>query len=137
MNPLIIDLINRLLEINPKKRIGYGENDSKQIKEHPYFNDIDWNKYLNKEIEPPFVPKLENELDLRYFDKCFTDEPVNSNRTTIMSRSNATSEYNGFNYMTQSIENIIESDKHEQEKEKEKEKEEENAQIQEQEQELL
>ena len=137
MNPLLINLISQFLSVNPKKRLGYGVNGIKKIKEHPYFNDIDWNKYLNKEIEPPFVPKLENELDLRYFDKCFTDEPVNSNRTTIYSRSNGTSEYNGFNYMTQSIENIIESDKHEQEKEKEKEKEEENAQIQEQEQELL
>ena len=137
MNPLLINLISQFLSVNPKKRLGYGVNGIKKIKEHPYFNDIDWNKYLNKEIEPPFVPKLENELDLRYFDKCFTEEPVNSNRTTIYSRSNGTSEYNGFNYMTQSIENIIESDKHEQEKEKEKEKEEENAQIQEQEQELL
>ena len=116
MNPLIIDLINRLLEINPKKRIGYGENDSKQIKEHKYFSDVDWNKYMNKEIEPPFIPGFEGERDLKYFDKMFTDEPVNSNRTTIMSRSNATSEYNGFTYTAQSVEkDIIEIAKNDEE----------------------
>ena len=116
MNPLIIDLINRLLEINPKKRIGYGENDSKQIKEHKYFSDVDWNKYMNKEIEPPFIPGFEGEQDLKYFDKMFIDEPVNSNRTTIMSRSNATSEYNGFTYTAQSVEkDIIEIAKNDEE----------------------
>ena len=116
MNPLIIDLINRLLEINPKKRIGYGEIDAKQIKEHKYFSDVDWNKYMNKEIEPPFIPGFEGEQDLKYFDKMFTDEPVNSNRTTIMSRSNATSEYNGFTYTAQSVEkDIIEIAKNDEE----------------------
>ena len=107
MNPLIVDLISQLLSINPKKRLGYGESDAKQIKEHQFFNDADWNKYLNKEIEPPFVPDLEGELDLKYFDKMFTDEPLNSNRTTINSRSNATSEYNGFTYNAQSVEKDI------------------------------
>ena len=122
MNPLLINLISQLLNVNPKKRLGYGAQDAKKIKEHQYFNDVDWNKYLNKEIEPPFVPKLEGELDLRYFDKCFTDEPVNSNRTTINSRSNATSEYNGFTYMTQSIaKEITDCAKNDEEKEHEQE----------------
>ena len=122
MNPLLINLISQLLNVNPKKRLGYGAQDAKKIKEHQYFNDVDWNKYLNKEIEPPFVPKLEGELDLRYFDKCFTDEPVNSNRTTINSRSNATSEYNGFTYMTHSIaKEITDCAKNDEEKEHEQE----------------
>ena len=122
MNPLLINLISQLLNVNPKKRLGYGAQDAKKIKEHQYFNDVDWNKYLNKEIEPPFVPKLEGELDLRYFDKCFTDEIVNSNRTTINSRSNATSEYNGFTYMTQSIaKEITDCAKNDEEKEHEQE----------------
>ena len=93
-----------------------GEIDAKQIKEHKYFSDVDWNKYMNKEIEPPFIPGFEGEQDLKYFDKMFTDEPVNSNRTTIMSRSNATSEYNGFTYTAQSVEkDIIEIAKNDEE----------------------
>ena len=116
INPLAINLITQLLATNPKKRIGYGELDAKKIKEHNYFSDVDWNKYLNKEIEPPFIPKLEGEIDLRYFDKMFTDEPIDSNRSTINSRSNRATEYNGFTYMTQSIEkDIIETAKNDEE----------------------
>ena len=116
MNPLLIDLITQLLAVNPKKRIGYGDSDAKKIKEHQYFIDVDWNKYLNKEIEPPFVPKLDGDMDLRYFDKSFTDEPVNSDRATIMSGSNRTSEYNGFTYMAQSIgKDIVEIAKNDEE----------------------
>ena len=116
MNPLLIDLISQLLAVNPKKRIGYGDSDAKKIKEHQYFIDVDWNKYLNKEIEPPFVPKLDGDMDLRYFDKSFTDEPVNSDRATIMSGSNRTSEYNGFTYMAQSIgKDIVEIAKNDEE----------------------
>ena len=116
MNPLLVDLISQLLAVNPKKRIGYGDSDAKKIKEHQYFIDVDWNKYLNKEIEPPFVPKLDGDMDLRYFDKSFTDEPVNSDRATIMSGSNRTSEYNGFTYMAQSIgKDIVEIAKNDEE----------------------
>ena len=116
MNPLLIDLISQLLAVNPKKRIGYGDSDAKKIKEHQYFSDVDWNKYLNKEIDPPFVPKLDGDMDLRYFDKSFTDEPVNSDRATIMSGSNRTSEYNGFTYMAQSIgKDIVEIAKNDEE----------------------
>ena len=116
INPLLVDLISQLLAVNPKKRIGYGDSDAKKIKEHQYFSDIDWNKYLNKEIEPPFVPKLDGDMDLRYFDKSFTDEPVNSDRATIMSGSNRTSEYNGFTYMAQSIgKDIVEIAKNDEE----------------------
>ena len=116
MNPLLVDLISQLLAVNPKKRIGYGDSDAKKIKEHQYFSDIDWNKYLNKEIEPPFVPKLDGDMDLRYFDKSFTDEPLNSDRATIMSGSNRTSEYNGFTYMAQSIgKDIVEIAKNDEE----------------------
>ena len=116
MNPLLVDLISQLLAVNPKKRIGYGDSDAKKIKEHQYFIDIDWNKYLNKEIEPPFVPKLDGDMDLRYFDKSFTEEPVNSDRATIMSGSNRTSEYNGFTYMAQSIgKDIVEIAKNDEE----------------------
>ena len=98
-----VNLIVKLLNPNPKKRLGAGSNGAKNIKEHPYFKDVDWEKYWNKEIEPPFIPELCSEIDLKYFDKMFTDEPVNSNRPTIMERARGVSEYKGFTYVTQSV----------------------------------
>jgi len=40
------DFIKKLLNVNPKKRLGYSSfND---IKSHPLFKGIDWEKYMNK-----------------------------------------------------------------------------------------
>ena len=57
------DLVKKLLEFNPKKRIGY-----QQIITHPFFKDIDWDKLEKKEIEPPFVPEFDNNNLFKYFN---------------------------------------------------------------------
>ena len=106
MNKEDIDLISKLLTVNPKQRLGYGPNDAEDIKAHPYFKDVDWNKYLKKEITPPFVPKLKNDQDLRYFDKAFTDEAVNSTKT-VVPRSRVQSDYYGFTYIATSVQNEL------------------------------
>jgi serine/threonine protein kinase len=102
INPLAIDLIKQLLNPNPKKRLGHGDKGAQSIKQHDFFKGVDWNKYWNKKIQPPFIPELSGETDLKYFDKMFTDEPVNNERPTIMSRSRS-NEYQGFTFVTQSI----------------------------------
>ena len=61
------DLIEKLFANNPKKRLGYKSAD--EVKNHPFFKDIDFNKVLNKEYKPPFVPKLDSETDLKYFEQ--------------------------------------------------------------------
>ena len=104
INPAAINLINQLINVNPKKRLGSGEGDAKKIKEHPFFKDVDWDKYWRKEIQPPFIPQLDSELDLKYFDKMFTDEVIASNRPTIMRESRLT-EYKDFTYVTKSVTN--------------------------------
>ena len=42
------DLINKLLALNPKDRLGYGpigsSNDFAALKNHSFFNDIDFDK---------------------------------------------------------------------------------------------
>jgi len=55
-------LIKKLLEYNPKKRIGY-----EKIISHPFFKDIDWDKVKNKKITPLFIPKVDNNL-FKYFN---------------------------------------------------------------------
>mmetsp|Transcript_10363 Transcript_10363/g.9154 ORF Transcript_10363/g.9154 Transcript_10363/m.9154 type:complete len:95 (+) Transcript_10363:360-644(+) len=58
------DLVKKLLEKNPNKRLGSGPEDSESIKEHPFFSDIDWEKLKDKNIDTPFVPPVEDEEDL-------------------------------------------------------------------------
>ena len=60
MNKDEVDLISKLLAVNHKQKLGYWPNDTEDIKAHPYFKDVDWNKYLKKGITLPLVPKLKN-----------------------------------------------------------------------------
>ena len=101
INPLAIKFIKELLVVDPMNRLGNGVNGVENIKSHEYFKDVDWNKYYNKEIEPPFIPKLDSDEDLKYFDKMFTDEPVDS--PVPQSRPRVYSTYKGFTYVTNSI----------------------------------
>ena len=57
------DLVIKLLEYNPKKRIGYH-----QIINHPFFKDIKWDKIEKKEIIPPFLPDITNYNYFKYFN---------------------------------------------------------------------
>ena len=90
------------------KRLGSGPEDAAAIKSHPYFKDVDWDKYLKKEIIPPFKPKLKNDLDLKYFDKAFTDENVNTKKQQVP-RSRVQSDYIGFTFMGNSVKNELDS----------------------------
>lgn len=95
------NILSQLLEVNPRKRIGY--NGAEEIKKHPYFKDVDFDKVLHKEYTPPFVPKLNNEMDLRYFDTGFTSEDVNSyNENEVKYRENS-EEFEGFTYQPEDL----------------------------------
>ena len=45
------------------------------VKSHPFFNDIDWDKLLAKQVEPPYKPSMR---DIN-FSKEFTSIPVTFN----------------------------------------------------------
>ena len=78
-DPLISDIAFDLI-INlcqPNVRLRYGRN-VKDIKNHPFFESIDWIKLEKKEITPPFKPKIRYQGDVRNFDKMFTEMPITS-----------------------------------------------------------
>ncbi|KAL6453233.1 YPK2 Serine/threonine-protein kinase YPK2/YKR2 [Candida maltosa Xu316] len=64
------DLLIKLLQKDPSLRL----DEASEIKSHPFFKDIDWNKLLNKNYLPPFKPNVENLLDTSNFDPDFTNE---------------------------------------------------------------
>lgn len=71
MDPLAVDLISRMLERDPRLRI-----DINEIRAHPFFKNVSWHLLLQKKLVAPFIPKLVDTEDVRYFDKMFTDMPA-------------------------------------------------------------
>ena len=57
------DLIQKLI-CDSKFRLG--KNGVQEIKDHPFFKGVNWNKL--KDIKPFFIPKIKNDFDVSYFD---------------------------------------------------------------------
>jgi serine/threonine protein kinase len=53
LSPEAIDLINSLLDRHPMKRLGAGPNGAQDIKNHPFFDAIDWEDVYMKRTFPP------------------------------------------------------------------------------------
>ncbi|XP_029370874.1 microtubule-associated serine/threonine-protein kinase 3 isoform X3 [Echeneis naucrates] len=58
------ELITLLLRQNPLERMGTGG--VTEVKQHPFFHNLDWNGLLRQKAE--FIPQLESEDDTSYFD---------------------------------------------------------------------
>lgn len=71
-------LLQQLLKIEPKERLGYGPKGTQNIQNHPFFKGINWNDVLNKKMVPPFCPTIRNEIDLTNFDSLFTNEKLDA-----------------------------------------------------------
>merc|ERR1712154_638919 len=63
-----------LLERDPKRRLGSSDKDAIEIEGHAFYKDIDWTKLYNKEIKPPFKPKVKDQNDTSNVDEEFTEE---------------------------------------------------------------
>ena len=61
------DFICKLLDKKPSRRMGY-TNGVEELMAHPWMSGVDAQDILNKEIIPPFRPKLDDELDTKYFN---------------------------------------------------------------------
>ena len=68
------NLLRGLLQRDPKKRLGGGIRDSEEIKEHKFFEDVDWQKIYEKKIEPPKALKINNNMYIFNKPKHFADE---------------------------------------------------------------
>lgn len=54
MSPNLINFITRLLDKNPKTRLG--ANGEEEVLAHPWFADIDFKALKKKDLEAPFKP---------------------------------------------------------------------------------
>jgi serine/threonine protein kinase len=72
-SPEACTVLRALLNINPESRLGTveGGNAAQDIMNSDFFRVIDFDALLNKSIEPPFTPEVQNELDTKYVPKAY------------------------------------------------------------------
>ncbi|XP_041132635.1 LOW QUALITY PROTEIN: ribosomal protein S6 kinase alpha-5-like [Polyodon spathula] len=73
MGPLAKDVIQRLLMKDPKKRLGSGPSGSDEVKNHPFYQKINWDELASKKVSAPFKPVIRDELDVSNFAEEFTE----------------------------------------------------------------
>ncbi|XP_053321387.1 protein kinase C theta type isoform X2 [Spea bombifrons] len=73
------DMLVMLFVREPERRLGVKGN----IRHHAFFQHIDWKRLENREIEPPFKPKVKSASDCSNFDKEFLNEKPRLSTTDI------------------------------------------------------
>ncbi|CAK4741028.1 unnamed protein product [Aphanomyces euteiches] len=66
--PDACNFIECLLNGDPTRRLGMGRHGSQEIRNHPWFHDMDWDKLLREELPPPYVPCLNGRYDTSLFE---------------------------------------------------------------------
>ena len=76
LSPDTADILIKLLQKDPKKRLGGDERDAESVKSHPFFKSIDWDKLYRKELPVPYLPEVKDKLDTSMFSSEFTSLPI-------------------------------------------------------------
>ncbi|KAF8791393.1 putative protein kinase C delta type like protein [Argiope bruennichi] len=93
------NILENLLLKSPVKRLGMPSNPTGDIKDHPFFSTINWDKLERKEIPAPFKPTVSSEYDTRNFDSYYTTDsaslsPVDDQILESMDQE----QFQGFSY---------------------------------------
>ncbi|CAH1981370.1 unnamed protein product [Acanthoscelides obtectus] len=107
----VSDFISKLLVKDPRRRLGGGEEDAKELKRHSFFKSLDWEKLARKEIPAPFKPIIKNELDVSNFSEEFTAMPPTDSPAVVP--PNYDKIFKGYSYVAPSVlftKNVISDD---------------------------
>lgn len=78
LTPPARSILMGLLNKNPLHRLGGSTKGAQDVKNHPFFNNMNWEEMYEKKVKPPFVPNINGtDDDTSNFDTMFTDETPN------------------------------------------------------------
>jgi len=100
MSPDACNLLEGLLTRDPAKRFGADFN---VIKNHPFFEGLDWEKVERKEIEPPFKPQVYGKEDTEQIDPMFTSEQAVDSLVEGSALNADDDQFKGFTYAGESV----------------------------------
>lgn len=93
VRPEAENFIQGLLQKDPSRRLGGPE-----VRSHEFFAGVDWEMLYCKKVQPPYVPELSSESDVRYFDAEFTKQKPPQLRS-FNGSGNIRDEFEGFDWI--------------------------------------
>ena len=91
-------ILQKIFVADPDKRLGGGPEDGLELIKHPWFAGVDWDMILQKQIKPPFRPRLQSNTDVRYIDDTFTQQRVGESPESMADGSLKGGDWEGFTY---------------------------------------
>ena len=67
IGPAGVDLLARLLCVNPNKRLGSAGG--REVREHAFFQPVDFVKLISRQLPTPHVPSITNAADTSNYDR--------------------------------------------------------------------
>nr|CAB3265767.1 ribosomal protein S6 kinase alpha-5 [Phallusia mammillata] len=97
-----LDIIFKLLDKNPKKRLGCGYDGIDEIKNHRFFKDLDWKQVARKSVSAPFKPAISSDMDTSNFAEEFTLMPADYSPAATPA-ANVSCPFKGYSFVSPSI----------------------------------
>ncbi|XP_056429218.1 protein kinase C theta type isoform X2 [Hyla sarda] len=98
------DILVMLFVREPERRLGFKGN----IRQHCFFQQIDWERLENRDVEPPFKPNVKSVNDCTNFDKEFLNEKarISSTDRTLINSMDQTM-FNNFSFVNPKMEAVV------------------------------
>lgn len=96
LSPEAQSLLRALFKRNPANRLG--GNGIEDLKVHPFFATINWDKLYARELSPPFKPAISRVDDAFYFDTEYTSKTPKDS-PGVPPSANAHELFRGFSYV--------------------------------------